>query len=694
MFFKKLATIFAVIFFATINLANAADLRPMSHRLWNGLNAEEIELIKKIITATNNKNYSEALNYVATIKSKESPEANKSEAKIGFAESLGDIVLWHKFSNSNASGVSFSDISRFINDNPFYPNLGELKRNAEKLAIANNISYRASEKYFKSNPAISRESKLYLLKSEIDYLSYLKSDDEERTRTQEEILSKISKIYIEENFTVEEEKKFLDHYLGQLTEKDFFQRIERLLWEDRINDARRIMNYVNEDAKKLFSAIIELQNSTKYIENTILSVPRKLRSNETLTYHRILWHKAKGDVDEIIDLMVDLPTKSTISEKWWSLRRFYAREMIKQKEFKKAYALMAPHNLPKTHADYWEAEWMSGWIALRFLKEPKDAYEHFYNLHQNVTQPVTLARAEYWLGMASEAMKRRDWAIEWYKKAAKYPTFFYGQLAIHKHRAIDPLGAQSDIVLPGDPDITGRDIYNISQSRAAQTAYILSLLGDKTGASKIFEWLVNTAPTEGQVAVVMKLVNELNDRQLDAKIARAAARKNVFFIKDKFQIIKEVSGDDYAPLVHAIIKQESGFAPTAVSHVGALGFMQLMPDTAKLVAKEMGIKYDRTKLATNITYNVQLGSFYIKKLINQFDGSEMLAIASYNAGPNATARWIREFYDPRKEKDIDKIIDWIELITYSETRNYVQRIMENLIVYKYLMSRSNYDNIS
>jgi len=121
--------------------------------------------------------------------------------------------------------------------------------------------------------------------------------------------------------------------------------------------------------------------------------------------------------------------------------------------------------------------------------------------------------------------------------------------------------------------------------------------------------------------------------------------------------------------------------------------MQLMPETAKLVAKDLGVKYDRKKLATDIKYNVILGSHYIKGLIDDFDGSEMLAIASYNAGPNATKRWIREFYDPRKEKDIDRVVDWIELISYSETRNYVQRIMENLIVYKYLMSRTNYDSI-
>ncbi len=146
-------------------------------------------------------------------------------------------------------------------------------------------------------------------------------------------------------------------------------------------------------------------------------------------------------------------------------------------------------------------------------------------------------------------------------------------------------------------------------------------------------------------------------------------------------------------MVHAIVKQESGFAPTAVSQVGALGFMQLMPGTAKLVAKDIGIPYDKVKLSSDIKYNVRLGSHYIKQLIDRFDGSEMLAIASYNAGPNATQRWINEFYDPRKEKDLDKVVDWIELITYSETRNYVQRIMENLIVYKYLMSRANYDAV-
>ena len=227
-----------------------------------------------------------------------------------------------------------------------------------------------------------------------------------------------------------------------------------------------------------------------------------------------------------------------------------------------------------------------------------------------------------------------------------------------------------------------------------QIAYLLALIGDKNSATKIFEWTVQNVKTDGQIAVIMRIINEIGDRTIDAKVARAASKRNVFFVRDKFQIVSEVEKDQYAPLIHAIIKQESAFLPSAVSKVGAIGYMQLMPETAKITAREMGISFDRRKLAGDIGYNVKLGSFYIKKLINKFEGSEILAIASYNAGPGATQRWINEFYDPRIENDIDKVVDWIELITYAETRNYVQRIMENLIVYKYLMSRNNYDDIN
>jgi len=665
----------------------------ISQKLWHVPTVAQIETLRRINTLLDNKNYDEAMNLARQLKN-EMEKAEDESGKNFLADAVIDIVLWKKFSGKiDVENTSFSDISRFALDNPFYPSINDIRRNVEKIAVANDISYQATEQYFNNTAAVETEAKIYVLKSRIDALQRAKLTPEARDQEKKNIQNLISRIWIKENFNREEERNFLTKYGNQLSEVDHFNRIDRLLFEGRIDDAKRIMNFVNDDSRALFNAVIELQGSPKFIDKIVLAVPRKLRDNEGLTYRRILWYKAKDKLDDLIELMLELPEKSIYADKWWSLRRLYGREMIKQKRYKIAYKLLSRHGLPASSADFWEAEWTAGWVALRFMDEPKIAYNHFEKLYNNVSQPVTLSRAAYWLGMAAQAKGDRDKAIEWYKNATRYPIFFYGQLAIHKHRTIDPVGSQGDIILPKDPEITSRDMIKSGESRAVQVAYLLSLIGEKADATKIFDWAVNNSATDGQIAVIMKLVNELGDRQMDARISRTAARKNVFFIKDKFQIVREVTNDEYAPLVHAIIKQESGFAPTAVSQVGALGFMQLMPGTAKLVAKEMGIQYNKQKLATDIHYNVRLGSFYIKKLIDRFDGSEMLAIASYNAGPNATQRWINEFYDPRNEKDIDKVVDWIELITYSETRNYVQRIMENLIVYKYLMSRSNYDAV-
>lgn len=689
--------VLAILFFTTES--DAKDSRPMSQKLWKTLSEDDLATLKDIKDSIDNKKYNEALSQAEKLKkedeNQDAPEKSQVvKVKPDFFEAAVNIILWSKYSDlGNPKNISFSDISRFSLDNSFYPNSSEIKRNVEKVAIANNVSYNSGEKYFSLNPAATLESKLFLLESKIKFLSQSKSSEADKEKARKEAQIIISNIWLKENFSESEEKNFLQKYQNYLTQVDHINRIDRLLWDSKISDAKRLMNFVNEDYQSLFSAIIEIQDSPKYIDKIVLSVPRKLRSNEGLSYRRAIWYKSKDRIDDLLEILVDLPENVQFPEKWWSLRNLYAREMLKQKKYKMAYKLIYKHGLPATASNFWEAEWFTGWVALRFLDEPKIAYEKFENLYRNVLQPVTLSRAAYWLGMASEAMKNKEKAASWYKIAAQYPIFFYGQLAIHKHRAIDPIGAQEDIILPKDPDITVRDMIKMSSSRAAQVAYLLTIMGKKSDAGKIMEWSINNSASDGEVAIIMGLSNEIGDQQLDVKLSRVASKKNVFFIKDKFQIVKEISNDEYAPLIHAIVKQESGFAPSALSHVGAVGFMQVMPETAKLIAKDLGIPYDRNRLASDIKYNVRFGSHYIKKMIDRFDGSEMLAIASYNAGPNATQRWINEFYDPRKKENIDMVVDWIELITYAETRNYVQRIMENLIVYKYLMSRANYDSI-
>lgn len=666
----------------------------ITNELWGEIKKSDISNFENIVLEANKGTFSEALK-----------KANNLERKTALFDALIDVILWKKYSQQglDTKAASFSDISRFINDNQFFPNITDLRKNAEKVAIDNKVNYRYSEQYFKNYPATTIESKLYLLESRINYLNNLKDgyvDNNPNFKVETlllEIKDLIVDIWLNGNFSAKTEDEFLRLHGIKLSESDHVNRIIRLLWEDKKDDAKRIFDLVSPDYQKLFSAIITMvgnpKSSIRDVDNIILSVPRKLRDNELLYYKKVLWYKNFGREDKVIDLLENVSAKASRPDKWWSLRKLYSRELLKIKKYKVAYSIAAEHGLKVDSPDYAEAEWMAGWIALRFLDKSSVAYGHFERLYAIVKYPVSISRAAYWLGMASQAMGDKKKAIDWYKVAIKYPTYFYGQIAIHKHRVIDSIGSESDIILPRDPEIKDQDIKSVASSMSVKVAYLLSLTGYKPVAVKIFEQAINNAESEGQIAVIMKLVNELGDRELDSKVSRFAAKKNVFFIKDKFQIVKEVESDPYAPLVHAIIKQESGFIVSAFSSVGAIGFMQLMPDTAKLVCKQLNIPYDRKKLATSVKYNVILGSYYIKSLVEKFNGSEILAIASYNAGPNATKRWINEFYDPRNENDIDRIVDWIELVTYSETRNYIQRIMENVIVYKYIMSRVNYDKL-
>jgi soluble lytic murein transglycosylase len=658
----------------------------MTQKLWGGLSKQDVDSLKEFSVYIKNNDYKNALKV-----------AKESESQSAFGNTMYDIALWNKYSqvgdkNLDPKDVSFNDISRFVNDNRFFPNLTDLRRNTEKVAIANKIPYKFSKKYFTSFPATSSDSKIYLLKSETSQLETEKKSDQQDL--QKNINDLTVNIWVEENFSPEKEAQFLTTYGNKLIEENHVARINRLLWDNKNDDARRIFYLVNEDYQKLFSAIIEIAKNPKNIQQLISSVPRSLRDSDLLAYKVIMWYKLNNkSLNDIVDMLEEIPDKVSNPEKWWPIRKLYGRELLKTKDYKAAYKILSKHGLKVGSSDFADAEWTAGWVALRFLDKPKVAYDHFNNLYLNVTYPVSISRAAYWLGMSSVAIGDKQKANDWYKIAIKYPTYFYGQLAIHKHRILDSVGSQNDIILPKDPDILPSDIKSIAKENSLKIAYVLALIGDKKNSTKIFEYSVANAKTDGEVAVIMKVVNEIKNQELDVKISKAAAKRNVFFIKDKFQIIKSIENDAHAPLVHAIIKQESGFAPSALSSVGAIGFMQLMPDTAKLVCKKVGVKYDRNKLANDVDYNIILGSYYIKSLIDQFNGSELLAIASYNAGPGASQRWINDFYDPRNQNDIDKVVDWIELITYSETRNYVQRIMENLIVYKYLMSRVNYDDI-
>ena len=244
---KPLFAIFVAVFLiydiSTKNIF-AKNSEPISKKLWQEISAEELENLKKLYAALENRNFSEASNYAAKIKEIE----QKQNKKMLFSDAVGDLILWKKFSGKlDSKRTSFSDISRFTADNPFYPNLEEMKRNVEQVAIANDIPFQVAEPYFKAIPAESKESKIYLTQSKIEYLSSAKLSENDRDEARRDVQKSIAEIWIDENFSKQEEESFLAKYEGQLTSDNHFSRAENLLWRGKNEEAKRIFHLLDDD---------------------------------------------------------------------------------------------------------------------------------------------------------------------------------------------------------------------------------------------------------------------------------------------------------------------------------------------------------------------------------------------------------------------------------------------------------------
>lgn len=320
-----------------------------------------------------------------------------------------------------------------------------------------------------------------------------------------------------------------------------------------------------------------------------------------------------------------------------------------------------------------EAEWLSGWIALQFLKDSEVALNHFNRIRQKVKYPISLARASYWIGRASSLKGDKAAAVAAYRDAARHGTTYYGQLAAAENGIPVTLANRTPAPNPSDTakfndDERVRIVRMLKQVRAFG---VIRHFTDK---------LIRETNDPVRQVLVARLAQDIDRRDHAVRVGRRAYRFNLPMPEIAYPILTMSKSTPSLALSHAIIRQESNFDTSAISPAGARGLMQLMPRTAKDVARKLKVRYSLRRLTDSPSYNIRLGRAYLARLLSRFDGSYVLAIAAYNAGPGAAKRWVRENGDPR-EADVD-VIDWIESIPYRETRNYVQRVMENIQVYR------------
>ncbi|MEM7683695.1 MAG: lytic transglycosylase domain-containing protein [Pseudomonadota bacterium] len=362
-------------------------------------------------------------------------------------------------------------------------------------------------------------------------------------------------------------------------------------------------------------------------------------------------------------------------EVWADRRLALARRAAREGRWNNAYRIASEHHLtPLAGYDYSDSEWVSGWVALRKLNDAPSAVQHFQKFRESVETPISLGRGGYWLGRAYEAAGDQPNASRWYQDAAQYQTSFYGQLAASKVNA----NGLKMLTQGGLPDWRTHPTMRGDDVRLGAT---LHFAGQDRLAMAVFNKLGQTLPA-GALAPLTRLVLDLGQPHYAVRIAKRAARRGVLILPAYYPLheVAKYTTKVEPAFALSIARQETELNPIAVSRAGARGLMQLMPATARRVSGWIGEEYSKSRLLTDWRYNVRLGETYLSRRTDQFSGSYVMAAAAYNAGAGRVDQWIADYGDPRLGQ-ID-IIDWMEQIPFNETRNYVQRVMEGLYVYR------------
>ena len=385
---------------------------------------------------------------------------------------------------------------------------------------------------------------------------------------------------------------------------------------------------------------------------------------------------------EILFSVPDDPIKLVRPDIWWKERAILARSLIYKKKYALAYKVSSNNSLSEG-PEYAEAEWLSGWIALTFLNDASMALQHFKNFYNNVGYPISLSRGAYWLGQAYKKMNNKQKSTEWLTESSKFLNTYYGQLAFVEIRPGEPFS------LTDQAKVSENYEKEFNKNSLIKTILLLKELDKSRYAKDFLKHLARLNVEQGSEILAGELATKIGRYDFAIQIAKQASYEKRFYNQINYPIIKtpKIINNKTMPkseLILAIIRQESEFDQKANSSAGARGMMQLMTYTAKLIAKQAKLPYVKSRLKTDPLYNIKLGSYYIAGLLEEYEGSYPFALAAYNAGPKRVKYWKKINKDPQKGQI--KYVDWIELIKFKETRNYVQRVLENINVYRYMLS--------
>lgn len=590
---------------------------------------------------------------------------------------LETVVQWDRL-RRDSYRASFAELSGFLTRNRGWPQEVVIRRRAER-AIDASVPFAQRTAYFAVLPPVTAAAKFRLAEAQ------LVARNAQAGETARDA-------YDSSGLDVATENELLLTFGTKLTPADHLSRLDRLLWANQVTAAARVMPRVGGDRLAWAIARLALQTGGPNADAARANLPSPLATEPGITYDRVQWLRRSGQQETARAVMAAAsyaPGLIVEPEAWLKLRVQMAREALRAGDAATAYSLAAKHaafplGRPLAErslgerAAFIDAEWVAGWIALRMLNRPSDALGHFVAVRAAALTPVSQARGDYWSGRAAQAAGMKADADRYYAEAARHPDYFYGQLSAER------LGRAIALPPNAPPPIAQTDRARFAADGLVRATLALGDLGERGRQTLFMRALVERAATPSDARLTAELSVPLARPDLGVLMGKGARSDGelslIDFAYPQLTLPPELS--PHWTVIHAVARQESQFDRAIVSSADARGMMQLLPSTAAEQAGKLGIKFSASRLTEDPIYNVTLGAAYFERIRASLGGSYALAAAAYNAGPGNARKFVRNQGDPRTP-GVD-IVDWIEAVPLLETRTYIQRVLENAVVYDLL----------
>ena len=580
------------------------------------------------------------------------------------------VELFYLREHPNDAG--YQRIMAFLDAAPNWPLTESLLKRAERSLYANKEPAALILAHFEKRQPTTLEGSLALARA------LIATGDKDGAR------SAVQKVWSNPDLEASLEKDVASEFGGLLSEADHRKRLWRLVYAQETNAAIRAAKRLSSEYQKAAAVAQKLIRGEAGADKKYAALPKSVREQTGMKYALTRFYRKKEQYSKARAILASVPGDAAEmgdAEAWWIERRIVARHSVgvaNRGHAKAGYQISRAHGF-KTGEGAVEGEFLAGWIALRYLKDPGTALKHFTRLGEIAPSRTEKARAGYWKGRALEALGRKADAKAQYREASQYTTIYYGQLAREKIG----LGTVPEEIPSGKPSAAAT--ARVAKDEVVRAFRMVADAGGR-GQLPLFLWsFANRFDTVDEMNAVADVVWAEGGAYLSVKLAKAAASRNIDIDSWGYPVRalpdwKHIGKPVERPLVFALARQESEFNPTAGSRVGAQGLMQIMPGTAKLIAKQHGLKYREGMLTGDPAMNVKMGAAHLGDLIADFGGSYVLTLVAYNAGPRRSREWLQEYGDLRSG-EVDPI-DWVESIPFQETRQYVQKVLQNLHIYR------------